>query len=237
MKENKQMTKLKTPAEISTEIFNRVMKEFEKNWNSPAEVEERAEQHWIKTRAEQQTQLSVALSRVRFDLQKGTLIKIDLGPLGSKARARWASANPRPENLVEGDILMYAGWFQRSVTMCNLLSEALDDDDPEQNRKNSNFSQRDEADIKISYDNKATPEENEELSEAFSTQIQLFIKVGKEEVWTGLIPDFYYVILAEGTAGLCETPLFVQKHGLSINQKLIEKVVGATQKPKFPNGI
>lgn len=211
------MTNLKTPAEISAEMFNRVMKEFEKNWNSHP-INDEAEQQFLKWEANRQTHLADALSCVRFDLQKGTLIRIDLGPEDSEARSKWKLSAYRPEGLQEGDILMYAGWFQRSVKVFG---------DTGSTKVNS--VSMDKGRVVLDKEEVA-PKEDKDLSEAFSTKIQLFIRAGKEEVWAGLIPDFYYVTLIEGSGGLCDQPLFVQEQGLTLNKDLIAKIVGDGKK-------
>lgn len=195
------MTMLKSPAEISAELFNKAMKEFEKSWNGHP-INDEQEQAYLKVMADRQTHLEDAFTRINFDLQKGTLIKIDLGPEGSEARSKWQLSAYRPEGLYEGDILLYSGWFQRKV---NVFGDAT---------------------IPGTSDSYVEgKDKDEELTEAFSTKIQLFVKAGKEEVWAGLIPDFYYVTLIEGSGGVCTEPLFVQEQGLALKKDLIASII------------
>lgn len=206
------------PREIAQSMFNKVMKEFEKQWNEHP-INDDAEQAFLKHQAEKQQHLEDAFSRVDFDMQKGTLIKIDLGPPDSPQREKWKYSAYRPEGLHEGDILLYSGWFKKAVKVFNEVIET---------------EEKHVIPYKTTQVELETPKkesiEDEDLSDAFSTRVQLFIKAGAEEIWTGLIPDFYYVTLAEGSGGACEEPLFVQQHGLTLNRKLINTMIEADMK-------
>lgn len=189
--------------QISKTAFEKILKDFEQSWGYGTETTETIDNAFVKATEARGDNVLHSLSRVNFDMPIGTLIKIDLGAENSAERKTW-NLSHRPEKLKEGDILLYSGWFLRRVNITTETEMRVGKGDVNNTPSNDVI--------------------DDDLTAAFSSKIQLFLLGGKEEIWTGLIPDFFYATLVQGGGGICDKPLFVQDHGLTLNQGLIEKI-------------
>jgi len=232
------MSNIKTPQEISAEIFERVMKAFNEEYDNHP-INEKAEQVFLKAEASRQKYLEEIFNQVDFDMEKGTLIKIDLGPSDSSIRGQWELGINRPSELEEGEILLYTGWFSREVKVSTQSKKAMvskPEDTEVFKRKDGSIgvqvSETKKAEIKKAEAEKE--DNNEDLGTAFSSKIQVFLRGGREDVWTGLIPSCYYVTVAKGSGGPCKEPLFVQEHGLIFDPAIIGKVKEKSRDVSLP---
>lgn len=228
---------IKAPEEISAELFRRAMKAFNDEYDSHP-INEKAEQAFLKAQADRQEHLESMFSEVDFDMPVGTLVRIDLGGEKSQTRKDWMLGLGRPDGLEEGECLLYTGWFRRDVLATSEVSKTIleppkiDIKEMTVNESGSVGTAKFDFDIKpakYSIDEKV----NEDLSSAFSTRIQVWLRGGKEETWTGIIPSRYYVTVAKGSGKSCTEPLFVQEHGLKFNKELISKVINRNRVTQY----
>ena len=221
------MTNLKTPEQISAEMFQRAMKAFNDEYDSHP-INEEAEKAFLKAEADRQQHLEGMFNDVEFDMPVGTLVKVDLGEPGSQIRKEWALGLHRPEGVEEGECLLYTGWFRRDVKVSNEYAKTMLEPPKVEITEMDVDAQgvgKFDFDIKEPAKYTKTQEVDEEASAAFSTKIQVWLRGGKEETWTGLLPSRYYTVIAKGSGGTLEEPLWVQDHDLTFNKELIGKII------------